>query len=125
MGTNETESDKGLTLNAMRDQAYATAVEKGWWEEGQQETRIPVLLCLIHSEVSEALEAWRELPPGNLDHIVYGAHPKPEGFAIELADIIIRIGDLCGAYNIDLESAVKTKMAFNRTRSHRHGGKRA
>lgn len=123
-------------LNAMRDEAYATSRSKGWYEQGRRD--IPTLLCLIHSEVSEALEAWRETGdygiPDEEDKVK--AHyiaaqlesdvppQKPEGVAAELADVIIRIGDLCGAYGIDLDAAVAAKMSFNKTRPHRHGGKK-
>lgn len=42
---------------------------------------------------------------------------KPEGEAIELADVLIRIGDYFGRKGWDLEQAVKIKLAYNRTRS--------
>ena len=52
-----------------------------------------------------------------------GMNVKPMGFAVELADILIRVGDLAGFLGIDLDEAVRLKMAYNRTRPHRHGGK--
>ncbi len=76
---------------------------------------------LIHSEVSEALEDYRT---GTM-YALRTDKGKPIGFPSELADIVIRVGDLCGYLGIDLESAVAEKMAFNATREHRHGGKRA
>lgn len=120
-----------MDLNEMRDEAYATSKSKGWYEQGRRD--IPTLLCLIHSEVSEALEAWRETgDEGIADEMkrieirfkseLYNV--KPEGVAAELADVVIRIGDLCGAYGIDLDAAVRAKMAFNKLRPHRHGGKK-
>ena len=48
---------------------------------------------------------------------------KPERFTVELADILIRIADLCGEFNLDLEDALKTKMEYNKTRPYRHGNK--
>lgn len=48
---------------------------------------------------------------------------KPEGIASELADVIIRVLDICGHYGIDIEQVVAEKMAYNATRAHRHGGK--
>jgi NTP pyrophosphatase (non-canonical NTP hydrolase) len=128
-----------MNLNEMRDEAYATSKSKGWYEQGRRD--IPTLLCLIHSEVSEALEAWRETGDDGIkvieEAVADGLHErgaayaldggpgsKPEGVAAELADVIIRIGDLCGAYGIDLDAAVKAKMTFNKTRPHRHGGKK-
>ena len=79
---------------------------------------IPEKLCLIHSEVSEALEDYRD---GNLQADYEGS--KPVGFPSEMADILIRVFDLAGALGIDLDKAVAEKMAYNRTRPHRHGGK--
>ena len=48
---------------------------------------------------------------------------KPKGFDIELADIVIRVGDLAGALGIDLDAAVQRKHAYNLTRPHRHNRK--
>jgi NTP pyrophosphatase (non-canonical NTP hydrolase) len=60
-----------------------------------------------------------EITP-HLAHTV-GMTVRPEGFAVELADILIRVGDLCGRFGIDLDEAVRLKMAYNHTRPHRHG----
>lgn len=92
-------------------------------------------LMLIVSEVAEALEEFRSGRP--LDLIYYedehGARreysdgtpdaKKPEGFAVELADVLIRIFDATGKYRLPLERALRIKLAYNRTRKHRHGGK--
>jgi hypothetical protein len=102
------------------------------------------VLALIHCEVSEAMEEYRA---GHyaLNKVRY-VHPdgmvcdaesrclsengvsdtaKPEGFAIELADVIIRVLDAAAAWDIDIASAVAVKMVYNRTRPRRHGGKLA
>lgn len=49
---------------------------------------------------------------------------KPEGIPSELADIVIRVADLCGFYGIDLEAAIKEKMQYNASRPYKHGGKK-
>lgn len=48
---------------------------------------------------------------------------KPEGIPSEMADILIRLLDTAGRYGVNLDSAVREKLAYNRTRGHRHGGK--
>ena len=77
-------------------------------------TNIPEKLCLIHSEVSEALEAYRnEIPEGN-----NGCMSE------ELADIVIRVWDLAYDLDIDIVEAVNKKHTINVTRPYKHGGKR-
>ncbi len=51
--------------------------------------------------------------------------PKPLGVASEAADIFIRLLDFCETWGIDLEEEYEKKMAYNRTRAVRHGGKKA
>lgn len=50
---------------------------------------------------------------------------KPTGLGSELADIIIRVCDTAGALGIDLAAELRAKMDYNRTRSHKHGGRLA
>ena len=70
---------------------------------------IPEKLLLIHSEVSEAAE---EIRKGNY-----------YGFRFELADIIIRVLDLCDALKLNTDSLIAEKMVKNESREHRHGKK--
>lgn len=79
----------------------------------------------MHSEVSEALEEYRN---GHaIDEFYYTkdkqGNDKMEGIPSELADIIIRVLDICGAYNINISAAVIEKMRYNKTRPYKHGGK--
>lgn len=121
-------------LNELSTAIHANAVAKGWWEDDRPFTEI---IALIHSEVSEALEEYRN---GHGPNEVYYKHGherrsvfqdeegnlgKPEGVPIELADVIIRILDYAGYTGMDIDSAVERKIAYNATRPHRHGGKRA
>lgn len=105
--------------------AHYTSKEKGWWDGERHQynlsaERLASKICLMHSELSEALEEVRE---GRLD-AWYQESGKPEGLPAELADVVIRIFDLCGAMNIDLEKAIVEKMIYNMGRAHKHGGKR-
>ena len=119
-----------MTLDELVKEAHAASRSKGWYDPPNDVRNIPELLALIHSEVSEALEAYRTdflLKPNDCAWHEVGAEPqhgkKPDGFGIEIADIVIRIGDLCGYLGIDLDHAVRRKMAYNETRQYRHGGK--
>jgi NTP pyrophosphatase (non-canonical NTP hydrolase) len=93
-------------INQLCEEAFNTATSKGWHDEPRE---TGTLLALIHSEVSEALEADRK--------------GDAENFTEELADICIRVFDLCGSRGIDLEAAISKKMEYNRTRTYKHGGK--
>lgn len=106
------------TLAELQKQVHKTAVEKGWWEEDRD---FGMVLALIHSEVSEALEAWRENQPA----LWFGKGGKPEGWGVELADTVIRILDVCEVEGLDLQALIEQKMEYNKTRPYRHGGKRA
>jgi NTP pyrophosphatase (non-canonical NTP hydrolase) len=106
-------------LNDFVNASYKNAVEHGWWEE---ERSFGDLIALIHSELSEALEDYRNgYKP---TEIYYENGVKPCGVPTELADVLIRIFDLCGRYGIDLDAVVKEKMEYNRTRPFRHGNKK-
>lgn len=88
--------------------SHKIAREKGWWSGERNDGE---LIALMHSELSEALEALRN-------------HSRKDELAEELADCCIRIFDYCGARRIDLQQAIKKKIKKNRLRPHRHGNKK-
>jgi NTP pyrophosphatase (non-canonical NTP hydrolase) len=95
-----------MKINELCTVAFEIAKSKGWHDDPRE---MGTVLALIHSEVSEALEADRK--------------GDQENFEEELADVCIRIFDLCGSSGIDLEKAIQKKMERNKGRSYKHGGK--
>jgi hypothetical protein len=93
---------------------HGDAVKAGWYTDihtGEPKTlNVGERMALIHSEISEAFEAYRK----NLmdDHL-----PDRKGIEVELADAIIRICDLAGAENLDLAGAIMAKLLYNRNRA--------
>lgn len=106
-------------INEVAKEIHENAVKHGWWEE---ERGFPEILALIHSEVSEALEEYRN--GHRAMEVYYGYDEKPEGIPIELADVIIRILDYCAYAGIDIDAAISEKHEYNKSRPYRHGGKK-
>lgn len=97
------------SIKQWQKEVHALAKEKGWHETSRE---IPELLCLLHSEISEALEAYREKK----------GYKVP--VAEELADVAIRLFDMCEYLGIDLEYYINKKHEINKLRPYRHGNKR-
>ena len=102
-------------------QAEVVEINKalGWHDKN---VTFPEAMAMLHSEVSEALEAWRVWGTEDATKPVHA--PKPEGIGSEFADILIRLLDDCELYGVDLQAEYERKVAYNRTRPYRHGGKR-
>ena len=114
-------ADAKPTMQDFTKRAHQTAVSKGWWDGvDDADAIVPEKLCLIHSEVSEALESYRN----GEDMLWITDTGKPEGLLAELADVVIRCADLSEALGLDLGSAMSAKMDYNDTRPHRHGDKK-
>ena len=171
-----------MNLTELQKEAHAIAKEKGWWDEDKPRT-FGDCIALVHSELSEALEAYREY--GNttnawMELVDEDSDDRiPVGVGHELADVVIRVADMAewyqwnldhvrpfaygglsfgeritechqqlslaygearfrvvhiknllggvygmaAHYGIDLDAAIEAKMAYNRSRPYRHGGK--
>ena len=74
--------------------------------------------------VDHGSEALREYRNGHQPNETYhGEDGKPEGIPTELADVILRVLDMCGHYGIDIGSMLAEKNEYNKARSFKHGGK--
>lgn len=111
-----------MTITQLCKKAHENAINHGFWEDfdiiskNVSECDVRTILyndaignrlMLIASEASEALEGLR--------------HGNMVNFREELADIAIRLGDLCGGLKIDLEREIKKKMEKNKNRPYKHG----
>lgn len=103
-----------MTLQQLADEIREINRQNGWnvtvptdWCDTY---KVPGVLALIHSEVSEALEAFRNDDAANFEE--------------ELADVLIRVLDLAGGICQRFDDVVRSKMQKNRNRGLRHGGKR-
>lgn len=125
-----------LILNTVFKDCHKRSYRAGWWHgltdniplkaSENSDPRYAELLnyvvatkfALIHSEISEAMEGHRR---GLLDdHLT-----NRPAIECELADAIIRIGDLAAALNLDVGGAIIEKLDYNSKRADHKPAERA
>lgn len=127
-------------IAAMTAEVRAVNTANGWHDEGRT---FGDGIALLHSEVSEALEAFREqglrqtvrytsegggyavVTAGDVNDMNWRDKSigKPEGVGSEFADVLIRLLDECDRQGIDLVAEYVRKINYNKTRQYKHGGK--
>jgi hypothetical protein len=117
--------EKTYGFNKLARQVHAATVKKGFWPAGRSDTEC---IALMHSELSEVLEALRDpimpkYPYAFALKFRKGMPPEPVGFVGEMADYFIRGLDLCGARRADIDRAIAMKIKYNKAREYKHGKK--
>lgn len=120
-------------INALAERIHSDNAMKGFWDDEREIAQILIdakspeylvtavkkafiaqKLALIHSEVTEGLEADRkDLMDDKITHRL--------GLEVELADVIIRSLDLAAGNGLDIGGAIEDVLENNRKRPFKHG----
>jgi NTP pyrophosphatase (non-canonical NTP hydrolase) len=122
------------TLKPMQEQCYAEAASKGWHPndaEPDSEKEVDQMACRLmcsHEEISELWSAVRSATfrerCDKADKMEAIGLPALTCGEEEFADRFIRLLDEAQTHGIDMAKAVAVKLLYNRSRPHRHGGKK-
>lgn len=93
-------------INVLVNICGGIARETGWDEKKRE---MGTKLCLVHSEISEAMEGYRK--DLHDDHL-----PHRKMFEVELADAVIRIFHIAREQGLDLGGAMVEKLIYNTQR---------
>ena len=98
--------------NKIAKSIYKNAVNHGFWKDERNDGEA---MALIHSEISEALEAMRNDNPSSSKIIEFSSVEE------ELADAVIRIMDYAFGKDLDIAGAILAKLEYNKSREFMHG----
>ena len=130
-------------INDLAQHIHEGNVKRGFWEDAETKNKAEVLMLCV-SELSEALEADRKGRWADMDlfrlmsvpDVMNGDNTDGKGlfkaafqgsvkdtFEDEIADTMIRLLDLCNAFNIDIAKHIELKLKYNSLRPYKHGKK--
>lgn len=105
-------------LDAMCLRIHEGNVAAGWWDQKDNILVVPTKIALIISECVEALEGYRkDLMDDKLE--------AEAMVGVELADVLIRVFDLCGYLDVKVGTLLAKKAAYNATRADHKSENRA